>query len=67
MKDLEFSDSSYLLETYYIEGDQPDEITLQEGTYIELYNMSMTKIVAQPIAQSSYRLLLGFINTATRQ
>lgn len=46
MKDLEFSDSSYLLETYYIEGDQPDEITLQEGTYIELYNMSMTKIVA---------------------
>lgn len=46
MKDLEFSDSSYLLETYYIEGDQPDEVTLQEGTYIELYNMTMTKIVA---------------------
>lgn len=46
MKDLEFQDNSYLFEAYYIEGDQPDEITLEEGTYIELYNMSMNQIIA---------------------
>ena len=46
MKELEFQDNSYLFEAYYIEGDQPDEITLEEGTYIELYNMSMNQIIA---------------------
>ena len=42
MKDLNFTEESYLFEAYYIDGDQPDEITLEEGTYVELYNMSMT-------------------------
>lgn len=46
MKDLNFTDDSYLFEGYYIEGDQPDEIVLEEGTYVELYNMCMTSLAA---------------------
>lgn len=45
MQDLNFTDDSYLFEGYYIEGDQPDEIVLEEGTYVELYNMSMTSLI----------------------
>ena len=45
MQDLTFTEDSYLYEAYYIQGDQPDEITLEEGTYIELYNMTMNPIV----------------------
>ena len=46
MKDLNFTDDSYLFEGYYIEGDQPDEVVLEEGTYVELYNMCMTSLTA---------------------
>lgn len=45
MSDLDFDTDSYLYEAYYIEGDDPEEITLDEGTYVELYNMSMKPIV----------------------
>ena len=45
MSDLSFSTDSYLYEAHYIEGDSPDEVTLDEGTYVELYNMSMTPVV----------------------
>ena len=44
MRDLEYSEDSYLNELYYISGDEPGEITLEEGTYVELYNMSMTSL-----------------------
>lgn len=44
MRDLEYSEDSYLYESYYISGDKPGEITLEEGTYVELYNMSMTSL-----------------------
>lgn len=42
MKDLNYQEDSYLFESYYIPGDKPDEITLEDGTYVELYNMAMT-------------------------
>ena len=45
MSDLSYSQDSYLFEAYYIKGDKPEEITLDNGTYIELYNMSMTPVV----------------------
>lgn len=46
MKDLNYTDDSYLYEAYYITGDKPDEITLTEGTYVELYNMSASPVTA---------------------
>ena len=46
MKDLNYNNDSYLYEAYYIDGDQAEEITLEEGTYVELYNMSMRSITA---------------------
>ena len=42
MSDLNFTSSSYLYSNYFVPGDTPGEITLEEGTYIELYNMQMT-------------------------
>ena len=42
MSDLNFTNSSYLYSNYFVPGDTPGEITLKEGTYIELYNMQMT-------------------------
>lgn len=44
MRDLDYTDESYLSESHYIPGDVPEEITLEEGTYVELYNMSMTSL-----------------------
>lgn len=46
MADLEYGDGSYLYEAQYVEGDTPEEIVLEEGTYVELYNMTMSPIVA---------------------
>lgn len=46
MADLEYGDDSYLYEAQYVEGDTPEEIVLEEGTYIELYNMTMSPIKA---------------------
>lgn len=46
MSDLEYTDGSYLYEAQYVEGDRPDEVTLEEGTYVELYNMTMSPIKA---------------------
>lgn len=42
MTDLKFNDSSYRDIDYLIEGDEPLKITLKEGEYIELYNMTMS-------------------------
>lgn len=41
MADLDFDDSSYLYSDYFVKGDKPETITLEEGTYVELYNMQM--------------------------
>ena len=42
MADLDFDeDSSYLYRNYFIKGDKPDTITLEAGTFVELYNMQM--------------------------
>lgn len=42
MSDLNFDEySSYLYSDYFVKGDTPDTITLEAGTYIELYNMQM--------------------------
>lgn len=42
MADLDFDeDSSYLYRNYFIKGDKPDTITLESGTFVELYNMQM--------------------------
>ena len=42
MSDLNFDeDSSYLYSDYFVKGDNPETITLEAGTYIELYNMQM--------------------------
>ncbi len=42
MSDLNFNDSSYLYSNYFVPGDNPGEVVLEEGDYIELYNMQMT-------------------------
>ncbi len=42
MTDLKYTDSSYRDVDYLIEGDEPLEITLNEGEYIELYNATMS-------------------------
>lgn len=44
MQDLEYNSDSTLYSAKYISGDQPETITLVEGTYIELYNMNMTPV-----------------------
>lgn len=42
MADLDFDEnSSYLYRNYFIKGDKPGTITLEAGTYVELYNMQM--------------------------
>lgn len=42
MSDLDFNeDSSYLYSDYFVKGDNPGIITLESGTYLELYNMQM--------------------------
>ena len=42
MIDLDYDEnSSYLYRNYFIKGDKPDTITLEAGTYVELYNMQM--------------------------
>lgn len=42
MIDLNYDEnSSYLYRNYFIKGDKPDTITLEAGTYVELYNMQM--------------------------
>lgn len=42
MADLDFDeDSSYLYSDYFVKGDKPETITLEAGTYVELYNMQM--------------------------
>lgn len=44
MSDLKYNDSSYEETNYYAEGTTniTDTITLEEGTYVELYNMQLT-------------------------
>ncbi len=46
MKDLRYLDSSYIDQGFYVEGDGPGELTLSEGTYVELYNMTLTPLSA---------------------
>lgn len=42
MTDLEYNSSSYKDTGYFVPGDSLGTITLEEGTYIELYNMTLT-------------------------
>lgn len=42
MSDLKYENSSYIENNYFISNDDPGTITLKEGTYIELLNMTMT-------------------------
>ena len=44
MSDLNYSDDSYLESDYFVSGDTGTEITLEEGTYVELYNMCLIAI-----------------------
>ncbi len=44
MSDLNYSDDSYLESNYFVSGDTGTEITLEEGTYVELYNMCLIEI-----------------------
>ncbi len=44
MSDLNYSDDSYLESDYFVSGDTGTEITLEEGTYVELYNMCLIEI-----------------------
>ena len=44
MSDLNYSDDSYLESDYFVSGDTGTEITLEEGTYVELYNMCLIGI-----------------------
>ena len=41
MSDLYFDDSSYLYSSTFLPGDDPGTVTLEDGTYVELYNMTM--------------------------
>lgn len=53
MKDLNYSDSSYLDLDYPISDDDMFTVTLEEGTYIELYNMVMSSDSNKLVAGSS--------------
>ena len=44
MSDLNYGDDSYLESDYFVSGDTGTEITLEEGTYVELYNMCLIGI-----------------------
>ena len=44
MSDLNYGDDSYLESDYFVSGDTGTEITLEEGTYVELYNMCLIAI-----------------------
>ncbi len=44
MSDLNYSDDSYLDSDYFVSGDNGTEIILEEGTYVELYNMRLVAI-----------------------
>ncbi len=44
MSDLNYSNDSYLESNYFVSGDTGTEITLEEGTYVELYNMCLIEI-----------------------
>ncbi len=44
MSDLNYSDDSYLESDYFVSGDTGTEITREEGTYVELYNMCLIAI-----------------------
>ncbi len=44
MSDLNYSDDSYLESDYFVSGDTGTEIILEEGTYVELYNMCLIAI-----------------------
>lgn len=43
MSDLQYDTSSFREVDYLIEGDEPIQITLKDGEYLELYNMVMSK------------------------
>ena len=44
MSDLSYSDDSFLDSDYFVSGDNGTEIILEEGTYVELYNMRLVSI-----------------------
>ncbi len=41
MSDLYFDDSSYLYSSTFLPGDDLGTVTLEDGTFVELYNMTM--------------------------
>lgn len=46
MSDLDYESSSYLATNYFVSGDSLGTITLEEGTYVELYNLTLTSNTA---------------------
>lgn len=41
MKDLSYNEDSYLNQGYFMNVNEHPTVTLEEGTYIELYNLTM--------------------------
>ncbi len=46
MSDLDYRDDSFIESNYFVSGDSGTEIILEEGTYVELYNMRLVAILS---------------------
>ena len=53
MKDLSYNKDSYLDQGYFMNVNEHPTVTLEEDTYIELYNLTTSRTKLQPV--SSYR------------